>query len=126
MTPNTAKNIDDYIANFPEREQTKMQQLRRIIHEAAPGLVETISYQMPTFDMNGKHLVYFGCFKQHIGFFPFPSGVTEFLKLTSDYVTSKGTIQFPHEKPLPVELIKKIIRFRIQDNAERAALKKKK
>ncbi len=126
MTPSAAKNIDAYIANFPEQEQAKMQQLRAIILEAAPGAVETISYQMPTFKLNGKALAYFGCFKHHIGFFPFPSGVAEFQKLTSDYVTSKGTVQFPHEQPLPVELIKKIIKFRIQDNAKRAELKKKK
>jgi len=108
-------SFDEYIEPFPENIQAKLIQMRRIIKEAAPEATETISYRMPTFDLNGKHLVYFAGFKNHIGFYPFPSGVEAFKKETSDYVTSKGTIQFPLDKPLPVDLITKIVHYRIQE-----------
>ena len=109
------KNIDEYIAGFPENIQAILQNLRRVIHEAAPEAQETISYSMPAFKQNGI-LVYFAAFKDHIGFFPTSSGVSAFSKELAPYDTSKGTVRFPLDKPLPVNLIKKIVKFRAQEN----------
>ena len=109
------KNIDEYIAGFPEDIQAILQNLRRAIHEAAPESQETISYSMPAFKQNGI-LVYFAAFKDHIGFFPTSSGVSAFSKELAPYDTSKGTVRFPLDKPLPVNLIKKIVKFRAQEN----------
>ena len=109
------KNIDEYIAGFPEDIQSILQNLRRVIHEAAPEAQETISYSMPAFKQNGI-LVYFAAFKDHIGFFPTSSGISAFTKELTPYDTSKGTIRFPLDKPLPMNLIKKIVKFKVQEN----------
>jgi uncharacterized protein YdhG (YjbR/CyaY superfamily) len=109
------KNIDEYIAGFPENVQNILQYLRRVIHEAAPEAQETISYSMPAFKQNGI-LVYFAAFKDHIGFFPTSSGVSAFTRELAPYDISKGTVRFPLAKPLPVNLIKKIVKFRAQEN----------
>jgi uncharacterized protein YdhG (YjbR/CyaY superfamily) len=109
------KNIDEYIAGFPKDIQDILQNLRRVIHEAAPEAEETISYSMPAFKLNGI-LVYFAAFKDHIGFFPTSSGVSAFSKELAPYDTSKGTIRFPLDEPIPVNLIKKIVKFRAQEN----------
>jgi uncharacterized protein YdhG (YjbR/CyaY superfamily) len=109
------KNIDEYIAGFPENIQAILQNLRRVIHEAAPEAQETISYGMPAFRLNGI-VVYFAAFKDHIGFFPTSSGVSAFARELAPYDTSKGTIRFPLDKPIPVNLIKKIVKFRAQEN----------
>ncbi len=109
------KNIDEYIAGFPEDIQSILQNLRRVIHEAAPEAQETISYSMPAFRQNGI-LVYFAAFKDHIGFFPTSSGVSAFTKELTPYDTSKGTIRFPLDEPIPINLIKKIVKFRVQEN----------
>ena len=109
------KNIDEYIAGFPKDIQDILQNLRRVIHEAAPEAQETISYSMPAFKQNGI-LVYFAAFKDHIGFFPTSSGISAFTKELASYNTAKGTVRFPLYKPLPVNLIKKIVKFRAQEN----------
>jgi len=109
------KNIDEYIAGFPEKIQTILQNLRRVIHEAAPEAQETISYGMPAFKQNGI-VVYFAAFKDHIGFFPTSSGVSAFARELAPYDTAKGTIRFPLDEPIPVNLIKKIVKFRVQEN----------
>ena len=109
------KNIDEYIAGFPEDIQAILQNLRRVIHKAAPEAQETISYSMPAFKQNGI-LVYFAAFKDHIGFFPTSSGISAFTKELASYNTAKGTVRFPLDKPLPVNLIKKIVKFRAQEN----------
>ena len=109
------KNIEEYIAGFPEDIQAILQNLRRVIHKAAPEAQETISYSMPAFKQNGI-LVYFAAFKDHIGFFPTSSGVSAFSKELAPYDTSKGTIRFPLDEPIPVNLIKKIVKFRAQEN----------
>jgi uncharacterized protein YdhG (YjbR/CyaY superfamily) len=114
MRMNKPGNIDEYIANFPENIQEKLKNIRRIIEEAAPQAQEAISYGMPAFKLNGN-LVYFAAFKDHIGFFPTSSGVRAFKKELSPYGTSKGTIRFPLEKPIPFELIKKIVEFRVNE-----------
>jgi uncharacterized protein YdhG (YjbR/CyaY superfamily) len=119
MKPNGFKSIDEYIATFPLDIQTLLQQLRAVIHEAAPEAEETISYQMPAFRQNGV-LVYFAAFKNHIGFFPTAAGIEAFKDKLSGYKTSKGTIQFPLDQPLPLDLIKEIVRARVKENKEKA------
>lgn len=118
-------NIDEYIAGFPDNIQKKLQQIRATVHQAAPEAKETISYQMPAFTLGGV-LVYFAAFKGHIGFFPTSSGVAHFKKELTGYKTSKGTIQFPLAEPVPVELIRNIVLFRVKENLARAGAKKQK
>jgi uncharacterized protein YdhG (YjbR/CyaY superfamily) len=108
-------NIDEYIASFPEEIQEKLESLRKTIRKIVPETEETISYGIPTFDLNRKHLVHFAAFKNHIGFFPTPSGINAFKKELSPYDTSKGTVRFPLDKPIPNDLIKKIVRFRVKE-----------
>ncbi len=108
-------SIDEYIALQPEAMREKLHRLREIIKSAAPEAEEVISYMMPAFKFNGI-LVYFALFKSHIGFFPTASGVKEFEERLLKYETSKGTIRLPLDKPLPVKLIKDIVRFRVKEN----------
>jgi uncharacterized protein YdhG (YjbR/CyaY superfamily) len=118
MKPNGYKTIDEYIATFPPNIQTLLQQIRATIHKAAPEAEETISYQMPAFKQNGI-LVYFAAFKNHIGFFPTAQGIEAFKDKLAAYKTSKGTIQFPFDRPLPLELIEEIVRFRVKTNTSK-------
>jgi uncharacterized protein YdhG (YjbR/CyaY superfamily) len=110
------KTIDEYMAGLPEEIQVKLEQIRQSIKEAAPQATEAISYGMPAFKLNGV-LVYFAAFKDHIGFFPTGSGVSHFQKELEPYHTSKGTIRFPLDKPIPLDLIKKIVKFRVKENS---------
>ena len=110
------KTIDEYIRTFPQEVQTILEKMRKTIREAAPGAVETISYQMPTFKLNGKGLVYFAAFKNHIGFYPIPSGVEAFEKELSPYKQGKGSVQFPIDQPVPYDLVKRIVTFRVNEN----------
>lgn len=123
----TYKTIDDYILHFPPEVQEILNQLRKVIKEAAPDAEEKISYQMPAFAFHGN-LVYFAAYKNHIGFYPTSSGIAEFKQELSEYKGSKGAVQFPIGKPLPFELISKIVQFRVAENIKRAEdkLKKKK
>jgi uncharacterized protein YdhG (YjbR/CyaY superfamily) len=109
------KTIDGYIAAFPEDIQRILEELRQAIKDAAPKAEEAISYQMPAFKQNGI-LVYFAAFKNHIGFFPTSSGVEAFKEDLSGYETSKGTIRFPLDKPIPLDLVNKIVRYRVKEN----------
>lgn len=109
------KTIDEYIGLFPEDVQLKLTELRNIIKKYAPDAVETISYQMPTYKLNGN-LVHFAAYKNHIGFYPTPSAIVEFSSSLTKYKTSKGAIQFPLEEPLPISLISEIIKFRVTEN----------
>ena len=120
-------SIDEYIGLFPSEVQGILTTLRKVIKESAPEATEKISYQMPTFAMHGN-LVHFAAFKKHIGFYPAASGVAAFTDKLAEYKTSKGAIQFPIDKPLPYELIKEIVQFRVDENRKRAEdkLKKKK
>lgn len=120
---NKAKNIDEYIKSFPTDIQKILEQLRTTIRKAAPAAEEKISYAMPTFVLNGN-LVHFAAYKHHIGFYPSPSPIEVFKDDLSGYVTSKGAIQFPVDQPLPLALIAKIVRFRVKENKDKAALKK--
>ncbi len=109
------KTIDEYIAAFPPDIQEKLQTLRRIIKESAPQAEEAISYRMPAFKLNGN-LVYFAGFKNHIGFYAIPSGIQAFKKDLAPYKTSKGAVQFPLDKPLPLALVRKMVKFRVKEN----------
>jgi uncharacterized protein YdhG (YjbR/CyaY superfamily) len=108
-------NIDEYIQSFPESVQEKLQMIRQTIHKAAPEAKEAISYQMPTFKLNGN-LVHFAAFKEHIGFYPIPSGIEAFQEELSKYKTGKGSVQFPLNEPLPLDLVKRIVEFRVKEN----------
>ena len=121
----TFKSIDEYILKFPVEIQETLEMLRKVIKEAAPDAKEKISYQMPTFDLNGN-LVHFAAYKNHIGFYPSPSGIDKFKNELSEYKGAKGSVQFPIDKPLPYELISKIVKFRVDENIKKAEDKLKK
>lgn len=106
--------VDQYISSFPENVQEKLKVMRAVISAAAPTATEKISYQMPTFVLNGN-LVHFAAFKNHIGFYPTPSAITEFAAQLTPYHCSKGAVQFPMDEPLPVELIEQMVRFRVSE-----------
>lgn len=120
----TAQSIDEYTLKFTPEIQEMLNTLRKVINEAAPGAKEKISYQMPAFDFHGV-LVYYAVCKNHIGFYPTPSGIEAFRNELSDYKSSKGAIQFPLNKPLPYELISKIVQFRVAENTRNAENKMK-
>lgn len=109
------KTIDEYIATFPKNVQIILEELRQAIRESAPAAEETISYQMPAFKLNGI-LVWFAAFKNHVGFYPKTSAIEAFKEELSGYETSKGTIRFPINKPIPFNLVKKIVRYRVKEN----------
>jgi uncharacterized protein YdhG (YjbR/CyaY superfamily) len=117
------ETIDEYIQTFPKDTQKILEQVRQTIKEAAPDAEEAISYQIPTFKLNGN-LVHFAAFKNHIGFYPAPSGQKAFEKELSVYKSGKGSIQFPIHKPMPLALIKKIVKYRVKENSMQ--IKKKK
>src|SRR5690349_6221659 len=110
--------IDAYTATFPPDVQAILQQIRQVIHETRPGLGETISYGMPTFTLNGKYLVYIAAHKKHIGLYPAPTGVEEFQEALALYGGGKGALKFPLDQPMPFDLIRRVVRFRAQANAE--------
>ncbi len=110
------KTIDEYIKTFPKDVQGILEKMRQTIKTAAPEATEAISYQMPTFKLNGKNLVHFAAFKNHIGFYPIPSGIEAFRKELSPYKQGKGSVQFPINRPIPHGLVKKIAIFRVNEN----------
>ena len=122
MQNNKPQDIDEYIENFSTEIQEILQKIRKIIQEAAPEANEAISYQMPTFKLNGN-LVHFAVCKNHIGFYPTPSGIANFADELSKYKTSKGAVQFPLNLPIPFELIDKIVRFRVIENINKGKKK---
>lgn len=111
-----AKNTDDYIASFPLETQVILTQVRSTIQKAAPEAEESISYAMPTFKLNGKPLVYFAGYKNHIGFYATPTGHEAFEKELAIYKQGKGSVQFPINKPMPLDLIERIVKFRVKEN----------
>jgi uncharacterized protein YdhG (YjbR/CyaY superfamily) len=123
-TKTAFNNIDEYIAMFPENIRAILQKLRATIKKAAPGSEEVISYKMPAFKLNGV-LVYFAANKEHIGFYPTASPIIAFKKELVNYKTSKGAIQFPVEKPIPLKLVKDIVQFRVKENLNKPKSKKK-
>ena len=125
ITPKTKpSNIDEYMAGLPENIQKILEELRSTIRKAAPTAEETINYGIPTFTLNGN-LVHFAAFKNHIGFYPAPSGIEAFKKELSVYDGAKGSVQFPVKDKLPLALITKIVKFRVKENIERAKEKTK-
>lgn len=118
------KDVDSYIASFPAATRELLEQVRTTIQKAAPKAEETIGYQMPAYKLNGS-LVYFAGYKNHIGFYPTASGIAAFKKDLNLYKNSKGSIQFPLNKPLPLSLIRKIVKYRVEENKETALNKKK-
>ena len=111
-------NVDEYINSFPKQTQKALKQIRKIIKKEASAAQETISYGMPTYKLNGI-LVYFAGFKNHIGLYAIPSGNKAFKKEISNYKTGKGSIQFPLDKPMPLDLISDIVKFRAQENLQK-------
>ena len=112
------KTIDEYIDTFPEDVQKILSELRQSIKESAPEAEETINYQMPTFTLNGN-LVHFAAFKNHIGFYPTPTGIEAFKEELAPYKGAKGSVQFPIDQPLPLPLIRKIVEYRVKENKQR-------
>jgi uncharacterized protein YdhG (YjbR/CyaY superfamily) len=120
-----ARNIDEYIAGFPPEVQKILQKIRSTIRRAAPGAKETISYQIPAFVLHGN-LIFFAGFKNHVSVYPAPRGDEKFKKELSAYEGGKGTVRFPLDEPVPFDLIRRIAKFRIAKNLERAKAKQKK
>ena len=115
----TSKSIDEYIFRFSLDVQGILEMLRKVIKESAPDAEEKISYQMPTFVLHGN-LVHFAAYKNHIGFYPTPSGIDAFKDELSEFKGAKGSVQFPIEKPIPYELISKIVKFRVAENIKKS------
>jgi uncharacterized protein YdhG (YjbR/CyaY superfamily) len=125
MKTNQSPNeIDAYIAGFPKDVQEILEKIRKTIQEAAPDAEETINYQIPTFTLEGN-LVHFAGFKRHIGFYPTPTGIERFKNELAAYEGAKGSVKFPLDQPIPYDLISRIVAFRVQENLERAAAKRK-
>jgi len=110
--------IDEYISKFPEEVQQQLQQVRAIIKNIAPQAIEKMAYGMPGYKTNGKPLVYFAGYKNHIGFYATPSGHEAFQNELSKYKQGKGSVQFPLDQPIPFELIEQIVKFRVEENAK--------
>jgi len=117
----TANCTDEYIAGFPPETQTVLAELRALIKACAPGATETISYAIPTFDLNGKHLVHFAGYARHVGFYPIPSGLEAFKEDLAPYKRGKGSVQFPLGQSLPRDLIRRIVEFRVAENIGKAS-----
>ena len=123
---NTSKptSIDEYISAFPADVQKKLWQLLVVVKKSAPGAEEVISYGMPMLRLQGR-LLYFAAFKNHIGFYPMASGIAAFKSKLKDYHWAKGSVQFPLDKPIPVQLVTQIVKFRVKENLEKVKKKKK-
>lgn len=113
------KDIDEYIAAFPDHVQVILKDIRATIRNAAPEAGETIAYRIPTFTLEGN-LVHFAAFAKHVGFYPTPTGIEKFARELSGYQSAKGSVKFPLDQPMPLELIDRIVRFRVSENLERA------
>ena len=124
MEKTTAANADEYINAQPANVRTMLKKIRQTIKTAAPEAEEVISYNMPAYKYNGM-VVFFAAFKNHIGFYPAPRGIEAFKKELSAYKGAKGSVQFPLDKPIPLGLISKIVKFRVKENKKKALVKKK-
>ena len=120
---NAIRTIDEYIAQFPTEIQSALQAIRAVIREAAPDAQEKISWQMPTLALHGN-LVHFAAHKNHLGFYPGASGIETFKDELLGYIWSKGAVQFPYSKPVPYDLVAKIVRFRVEENTRDALIKR--
>ena len=122
-SPTAIETIDAYIAQFPADIQQLLQNIRALIHETAPEASEAIKYAMPTFVLRGGNLVHFAAFKAHIGFYPVPTGIEAFKEEFSVYKTAKGSVQFPLNQPMPYELIRKVVAYRVEETLQKLAAK---
>lgn len=120
MKGSTASNVDEYIRQSPEAIRDRLQRMREIIRREAPDAVESISYMMPAYKMNGKPLVYFGGYPRHVGFYATPTGHAAFASDLASYKQGKGSVQFPHNRALPEDLICRMVRFRVNEETQRA------
>lgn len=111
--------IDEYIARFPENVQVMLQKVRSTIAAAAPGAAETISYDMPTFSLNGRYLIHFGAYEKHIGLYPVPTTHPALEESLRPYASGKGSARFPLNKPVPYDLITRIVEFKVRDRSRR-------
>jgi len=111
-----AESIDAYISEFPSETQAVLKEIRALIHATAPEATETIAYAIPTFDLNGRHLVHFAGFTNHVGFYPTPSALEGFKDELAKYKSGKGSAQFPLGQPLPTDLIRRMVEFRVEEN----------
>lgn len=114
------ESIDDYIRSSPAEVREALEKMRAAVREAAPGAEEAIRYGMPSFRLHGRNLVHFAAFQHHIGFYPIPSGIEAFKKELSLYKQGKGSVRFPLSQPLPYDLVKKIVRFRVAETENEA------
>ncbi|OFW56556.1 MAG: hypothetical protein A2133_08565 [Actinobacteria bacterium RBG_16_64_13] len=108
--------MDEYIAEFPADTQTVLQGMRALIRASAPDATETISYAIPTFDLNGRHLVHFAGYAFHVGFYPGASGIEAFKGELAPFKSAKGSVQFPLDQPLPADLIARMVEYRVEEN----------
>jgi len=113
------KTVDDYISSFPPKTQSRLRDIRQLIKKIAPEAIESISYGIPAYKTNKRPLVYFGGFLKHIGFYALPTGHNKFKTQLSAYKHGKGSVQFPHDKPLPLDLIAEIVKFRVAENRQK-------
>ena len=122
----TVRDIGEYIARFPDDVQKILEKIRTLIKEVVPDAEEKISYQIPTFTLNGSYLIYFAGFKNHVSIYPAPRGTEKFKKELAAYQGGKGTVRFPLDEPIPYGLIKRIVKFKLKENLEKGREKKKK
>jgi len=125
MDKQKVQTVDEYISTYPENIQRRLRDIRKIVKKMAPDAVEKISYGMPAYTYKGM-LIYYAVHTHHIGLYPYPSTLEAFRNELAGYRTSKGTVQFPHDKPIPTDLISDIVRYRVQENTIRYEMKKKK
>src|SRR5688572_32512303 len=114
ISKSTKNEVDKYIASFPKEVQERLQTIRQIILKVIPDAEEKIGYGIPTYKVNGKNLVHFGGFKNHVGFYPTPSGITSFDAELAPYKKAKGSVNFPHDQKLPLSLVTKIVKFKVK------------
>lgn len=119
MAKTNFRTIDDYIGTFPKNVRVILEDLRQTIRDTIPGAEETISYQIPTFRLHGKYVVYFAAWKHHLSLYPVPKGNEAFKNVLSRYQTGKGTLRFSLDKPLPIRLIQKVVKYRVRESQER-------
>ena len=115
----SATTVDAYVAGFPDETRAVLQEMRAVITAAAPDATETMSYAIPTFDLNGRHLVHFAGYEGHVGFYPSPSGIAAFKDELEPFKSAKGSVQFPLDRPLPADLIRRMVAFRVEEEAGR-------
>lgn len=123
MTKQHIQNVDDYLKTFPDEVQTRLHDIRKTIRDNAPDAAESIAYGMPAYKLRGKPLVYFAGYAKHIGFYATPTGHEQFAAELARYKQGKGSVQFPLDEPLPLDLIGRIVRFRVAENQAASAKK---